>query len=121
MVWLRVSLPGGHRVGVTGREGCSLPPKPPLEGRAAGQVTTARTLSARVTVRCATLSMGQGPGHDGLTFLGWLHRDAGSFMVCPSVEVRTSVLCSSQGLPDGIWQVTQPNQFKQIIHWLIKL
>lgn len=36
-----------------------------------------------------------------------------SFPVCPSIEVRTSVLCFSQDLPHEMWQEIHPNQLKQ--------
>lgn len=48
-----------------------------------------------------------------MTFLNWLHLDIKSFLVCPSIEVRTSILCFSEDLPDEMWQEIHPNQLKQ--------
>lgn len=57
--------------------------------------------------------MGEEASTKWMTFLNWLHLDIKSFLVCPSVEVRTSVLCFSQDLADEMWQEIRPNQLKQ--------
>lgn len=48
-----------------------------------------------------------------MTFLNWLHLDIKSFLVCASIEVRTSILCFSEDLTDEMWQEIHPNQLKQ--------